>query len=315
VITPPLAARGGVGSTMLVEGRELGPDEPHGARVRSVYGDYFGTMRIPIVKGRGFTDQDRDGGLPVAIVNQTFVRQFLGDGEPIGRRIAFRDWHEFTPNPVWMTVVGVANDVKGVSLDSGDDRALYLPFVQRPVSWQRFGTIAVRTAGPPAGFIRQLKEAIWAVDPALAPNRVESLEELRATSAARERFLAVVMSLFAISAVLLVVQGLWGIVSYAVAERRREIGVRVALGAPGRNVVGLVTREALVPMAWGAAAGVGLAFLGSGLLTRAVFQVSPTDPTVLSLTVASLAAISLAASAVPAWRATKVDPLEAMKAE
>src|SRR6185503_6881638 len=110
------------------------------------------------------------------------------------------------------------------------------------------------------------------------------------------------MSLFAISALLLVVQGLWGIVSYSVAERRREIGVRVALGALDGDVVGLVTKEALRPMAAGAVVGVVLALLGSKLLTRAVFQVSPTDPLVLGLTVVALAAVAFLASAVPARR-------------
>jgi predicted permease len=315
VTTLPLFPRGGVGSAILFEGREVRPDEPTGARARSVYGDYFTAMRIPIVQGRSFTAQDREGSLPVAIVNQTFARQFFAGADPVGRRIAFRDWHEFTPGPAWMTIVGVATDVKGLTLASGDEPALYLPFVQRPVSWQRFGSLVIRTAGAPDRFARPLKEAVWAIDPSLAPTEIQTMTERRAASAGRERFLAVVMSLFAVSAALLVVQGLWGIVAYAVAGRRREIGVRVALGAVHRHVVGLMTREALRPMALGAVVGLGLALLGSRLLAGAVFQVSPTDPVVLGATLLLLVVIALLASAVPAWRATRIDPLEAMKAE
>jgi putative ABC transport system permease protein len=315
VTTLPLFPRGGVGSTMLIEGREVRPEEPTGARARAVYGDYFGAMRIPILAGRAFSLEDRDGSVPVAIVNQAFLRRFFPDRDPIGGRIAFRDWHEFTPGPVWMTIVGVATDVKGLDLATGDEPAIYIPFVQRPVSWQRFGNLVVRTDGPPGALVRPLKEAAWSVDPSLAPTDIQTMATRRARSAARERFLAVVMSLFAVSAALLVVQGLWGIVSYAVAGRRREIGVRVALGALDSDVVRLMTREAIRPMAIGAVAGLGLAVAGSRLLASAVFEVSPTDPTVLALTVLGLGGIALAASAVPAWRATLIGPLEAMKAE
>jgi putative ABC transport system permease protein len=315
VTTLPLYLAGGVGSTMLFEGRELRPDEPTGARVRAVYGDYFGAMRIQVLQGRGFTDQDRDGSLPVAVVNQRFARQFFPNQDPIGHRIAYRDWHEFTPGPVWMTIVGVVSDVKSLSLAGGDEQAIYVPYVQRPVSWQRFGSLVLRTATAPINLIPALKEAVWSVDKGLAPSAIEPMEERRSASAARERFLAVVMTLFAVSALLLVVQGLWGIVSYSVAERRREIGVRVALGALDRDVVGLVTKEALRPMAAGAVVGLGLALAGSRLLSQAVFEVSPMDPVVLGLTVAGLAAVALLASAVPARRATRIDPLEAMRAE
>ena len=135
------------------------------------------------------------------------------------------------------------------------------------------------------------------------------------TSAARERFLVVVVGLFAGSALLLVVQGLWGVVAYAVAERRREIGVRVALGALAGDVVRLVVREALAPLATGALLGLGLAVIGGRLVRGALFEVSPTDPAVLVGTVGVLLVVALVASAIPARRATRIDPLEAMRPE
>lgn len=316
VTTLPLFRRGGVGNTLLFEGRpDIAPDRPAGARIRPVYGDYFAAMRIPIVAGRAFSDADREGAPAVAIINETLARTFWSGRDPIGARIALRDWHEFTPGPVWMTVVGVARDVKAVSMAEGDEPAVYMPYLQRQVSWQRFGNLVVRAAGDPAALAPRLREAVWAVDPLLAVGRVETMQDQRRASVARERFLAVVLGLFAAAAVGLVVQGLFGVVAFAVAERRREIGVRVALGALRGNVVALVAREAMTPIVAGAAAGTALALAGGRLLRSAVFEVSPTDPVILAATVASLLLVGLAASAVPAWRATRIDPLEAMRAE
>jgi putative ABC transport system permease protein len=214
-----------------------------------------------------------------------------------------------------MTVVGVAHDIKAVSMAGRDEPAIYLPYLQRQISWLGFGSLVVRTEGDPGAFVPELKRAIWAVDGLLAPAGIEPLAERRTGSVSRERFLAVVLSLFAASAILLVIQGLSSIVAFAVAERWREIGVRVALGAARHVVVGLVTREAIAPMALGILAGTGLTLAGSQLLRQALFQVSPTDPMVLGLTVIALVAVTLLASALPAWRATRIDPLEAMKAE
>ncbi len=315
-ISLPLVPGGAVGNKVLFENRsDLTPDQPSGARIRPVYGDYFATLRLPILRGRAFLDTDRADAPPVAIINQTMARLFWGDRDPIGARIALRDWHELTPGPVWMTIVGVAEDVRSLTLADGDQAAVYMPYVQRQVSWQRFGNLVIRTTSAPGGFGPALKEAVWSVDPLLAVSRIESLEARHATSAARERFLAVVVGLFAGSALLLVVQGLWGVVAYAVAERRREIGVRVALGALAGDVVRLVVREALAPLAAGALLGLGLAVIGGRLVRGALFEVSPTDPLVLVGTVGVLLVVALAASAIPARRATRIDPLEAMRAE
>jgi len=315
-ISLPLVPGGAVGNKVLFENRpDISPDQPSGARIRPVYGDYFATLRNPIVRGRAFDDGDRADAPLVAIINQTMARQFWGDRDPIGQRIALRDWHELTEGPVWMTIVGIAQDVRSLTLADGDVLAVYMPYVQRQVSWQRFGNLVIRTASAPAGFVNGLKEAVWSVDPLLAVSEVESLELRHVTSAARERFLAWVVGLFAGSALLLVVQGLWGVVSYAVAERRREIGVRVALGALNRDVVGLVIREALSPMVVGTALGLGLAVIGGRLVRGALFEVSPTDPVILGATVGLLLLVALVASVVPARRATRIDPLEAIRAD
>ncbi|MGE0443436.1 MAG: ABC transporter permease [Gemmatimonadales bacterium] len=316
VTTLPLYVRGGIGNKLLFEGRpDLDPDAPSGVRVRPVYGDYFGAMKLPVVKGRPLAESDRAGALPVAVINESLARAFWPDRDPIGQRVALRDWHAPETGPVWMTIVGVARDVKGVSLDLPDQAALYMPYVQRQVPWQRFGSLVIRTSGDPESFRRPLAEAVWSVDPLLALGSIQTMATRRSASVARQRFLAATLALFAAAAILLVVQGLWGIVSYAVAERRREIGVRMALGAAPGSVVALVAREALLPMAAGGAVGLGIALAGGRLLESALFQVSPADPVVLAGTLILTAAIAVLASAVPAWRAAGVDPLETIRAE
>ncbi|MGE0552190.1 MAG: ABC transporter permease [Gemmatimonadales bacterium] len=312
-LSVPLVPGGAVGNVMLIAGRDVEANRWPGVRVRPVHGDYFSALKLPLVRGRVFDETDRESTQPVAAINRTLARDWWPDSDPIGARVALRDWHEFSDGPVWMTIVGVVDDVKALSLAEGDEPALYQPYAQRQVTWQRFGNLVIRTAGDPVGFERALKEAVWSVDPLLAVSQIRTLTDRRAASAGRERFLALTTALFAGSALLLVAQGLWGLVAYSVAERRREIGVRVALGAQATRVIGLVTRDLLLPTLVGAAAGLGIAIISGKWLESAIFEVSPTDPAVLAITVLVLISVVALASAIPARGATRVDPLEAIR--
>lgn len=316
IVSMPLTGAYGIGNKVLFEGRaDIPEDRPSGARGRLVYGDYFHTLTIPIVRGRAFTSQDREGSLPVAIVNESMVRQFWPGRDPIGQRIAWRDWHDPDTGPLWMTIVGVARNVKGQNLAEEDSPAIYTPYVQRQVDWQRFGDLVIRTAADPAVFAASLKKTVWSFDPLLAVGPVTSLETVRFRSAARERFNASVLSGFGIVALLLVAQGLYGIVAYAVAERRREIGVRMALGATRRNVVTLVLRHGLAPAGIGLGVGL-LAALGlTRFLESLLFGIRPTDPLVFAGIALLLPLVALGATFVPAYRAARTDPVDVIRTD
>ena len=316
VTTGPLFARGGIGTKILFDGRpDIRPDQRTGARVRFTYGDYFATLRIPVTKGRALGAGDDDRAPAVAVINATFAKAFFAGRDPIGQRIALKSWDDDTKTDFWATIVGVAGDIKGTSLAEGDEPAVYIPYVQRKIWWERFGVLGLRTEGDPAALTAALKEAVWSVDPLLTIDGIQSLGARRSAAAGRERFLAVVIGLFAILALALVVQGLWSIVAYAVEARRREFGVRMALGAKPGSVVVLALRQAVLPTGVGAVAGVALALAVTRLLRGMLFQVSPTDPGILAAAGVALPLIALAAAAVPAWRATRIDPLTAIRAE
>jgi putative ABC transport system permease protein len=315
VTTPPLEPRGGIGNRVLFF--EPPPAEPlkePGARARPVHGDYFGTLRLPIVEGRGFTSADDENAPAVSIVNRRFAKLYWPSASPVGQRIAWRDWHG-PEGPQWMTIVGVAEDVKSRSLDESDVLAVYTPYVQRQAAWQRFGTLVVRTKTEPHALARSIQEAVWSVDPTLPLAEVRTLEERRSQLAGPQRFNALALGLFAAVTLLIAVQGLYALLAYVVELRRREMGVRLALGARGRDVAGLVLRQGLGLVAGGLVAGVGLALAFARVLRGLLFEVAPTDPTTYAIAVATLLATGLVASGLPARRASRVDPAVTLREE
>ena len=316
VTTGPLYPRGGIGSKLLFDGRpDIDPARPSGTRVRFTYGDYFATLKIPVTRGRALGPADDDRAPPVAVINASLAEAFFAGHDPIGQRVALKSWDDEAKSDFWVTIVGVAGDIKGLTLAQGDTPAIYIPYVQRKIWWERFGVLAIRTEGNPAALTAALKQAVWSTDPLLTIDGIQPLTVRRSAAAARERFVAVVIGLFALLSLALVAQGLWSIVAYAVEARRREFGVRMALGAKPWSVVRLAIRHAAVPVGIGAVAGVGLALGLTRLLRSMLFQVSPTDPAILATAAALLPLIALAAAAVPAWRAAQIDPLAAIRAE
>jgi predicted permease len=312
VITPPLSPRGGIGSPLkfATPPDQMRTDNP-GARVRLVHGDYFGTLRLPIREGRALAASDTEGTLPVAVVNERLAREFWPGRSPIGERLSF-GW---TDAPHWLTIVGVAGDLKGTQVTAKDSLTVYAPYVQRVTDWQRWGTLVVRTRVEPHTLARPLKEAVWSVDPTLTPDQVVTVEDRRAEQTAQQRFNALALVSFAAVALLVALQGVYALLAYAVEERRREIGVRMALGATGGDVLRLVLGRGLRLAALGLAGGLLLAFSLGRTLESLLFGVAPTDAITFLAAASLLGVTALVACTLPAWRASRVDPIAVLRAE
>ena len=334
VITPPLSPRGGIGSPILFADKpDQMPVEAPGARVRLVVGDYFGTIGLPIREGRNFDDRDVPEGLPVAIVNERFAREFWPGRSAIGQRVSFR----WTREPRWLTIVGISGDLKGTRVTDEDSRTVYAPYLQRNTDWQRWGTIVIKGRAPdvsaertvvnerggasprraidPHALVAPLKRAVWAVDPTLTLDQVQTIAERRAVQTGQQRFNALAVAAFAAVALLVALQGIYALLAYAVEERRREIGVRIALGATTRDLLRLVVGRGLRLAAMGLAGGLALALaLGHGLRSL-LFEVGPTDPLTFVAVAALLGVTAFLACSIPAWRASRVDPMTALRTE
>jgi putative ABC transport system permease protein len=304
VTTPPLEPRGGLGGAILVEGW-TGDSQPS-ARVRFVYGDYFGAARIPMVRGRALRPGD-DSGAPVAVVNERFVARYLPDGNPLGRRIAFRDFGDAS-GPYWMTVVGVARDIKARTLATPDQQCVFAPFLQRRIDWNVWGTVVVRGTGDPAALAPAVRAAVRAADPDVPLQDVQTLADKVVRAAAPQRFNARVVSAFGAVALALSLQGLYGLLAFVVERSRREIGVRLSLGARGSDVARLVGARGLRLAALGLAFGLPAGYVLARAASSVLFGVTPADPAVYAVAAVALITTALAASLVPARQAARLDP-------
>jgi predicted permease len=274
----------------------------------SVADDYFRVMRIPIVRGRTFDAQDVSGGPPSIIINDRMATRFWGEVNPIGQRI------RFSPRQPWMTVVGVAGDVKarGPSDEDGD---LEIYQSMRQQGYGGSSTVVIRTAGDPRNLERAIRSEVNALDPRLPISSFSPVEALMAETLAAPRFSLGLMTGFAGVALVLAAIGLYGVMSYTVAQRTQEIGVRIALGGAAGDIVGLVTRSGLTLTGIGLALGI-LAALGlTRFLQKMLFEISPLDPATFGGVAGLLAVIGAVACYVPARRAAKVDPMVALRAE
>jgi putative ABC transport system permease protein len=274
------------------------------AHLFQVSDGYFETMRIPIASGRPFNAFDRTGTEPVAIVSEAAVARFWGSANPVGSRV------RFSPQAPWMTVVGVAGDVRHRRLDEPPQPMLYRPFEQASSLTLAF---LMRTAGSAPGLADAVSREVRAVDPTLPVYAPRTMDDLLAGAVAQRRFLMRVLILFGGAAIVLALVGIYGVISYAVAQRTREIGIRVAIGARRGQVLGLVLRQGLTHAGAGMAAGVVLAVGLARLLTSQLFGVEPFDPLTLGAVLTLMALVALAAVAIPARRAARVDPIVALR--
>jgi predicted permease len=279
---------------------------------QQVTSGYFETMKIPLVKGRGFNDADIAGG-GVAVINETMAKTFYSKTDPIGRRVRPSGPSDTLP---WYTIIGVAKDVKQGGLDQKVGTEIYLNIDQGPrISGGAPGALnfVVRSTRPLVEIGPAIQTTVRSMDPGLPVVRLRSMDAVFADSVSRQRFLSQLLAVFALVALTLAAIGTYGVLSYLVTERRREIGIRVALGATAGGIVRMVLRQGLTISGIGVIVGV-LGALGFARLTRSLlFGVSPTDPATYAAVGAVIMLVALIACLVPAQRAMRVDPLEAIR--
>jgi len=304
-----LPFQGGPDGSFEIEGRPL-PADPHlypDAEYRMITPDYFKVFGIPILRGRAFAGDDQRSAQQVAIVNQSFEKQFFPAGDPLGKRIRFMG---FDRKPRFMTIIGVVPDVRSFGLNKPARSEVYADYFQHADSAMDV-TLVVRG---PGSLQSRIESIVTSLNRSTAVN-FESMDALISGSIARERFQTALLGLFAGCALLLAVVGIYGLLSYAVTRRTCEMGVRMALGANSRRIVRLVMGQGGLLVT----AGVALGLLGSLIATRALramlYQVKTTDASALLAVVAGFAAAALVASYLPARRASQIDPSEALRAE
>lgn len=268
---------------------------------------YFRTMGLELVRGREFTASDDQEATRVIIVNETLERDYFG-GNAIGRRLNVND----PENPVWREIVGVVKDIKNFGIRAESRNAMYLPYAQAPTTFM-FTTL--KTTGDPAAMTATISAEIARLDPDVALASVEPMEEVVSSSLETERFTATLLGGFAMVALLLAVIGLYGVVSFSVSTRLREMGVRIALGAPGGEIRGLILRWALGLAVLGILIGAVGAFSLTRLLDDMLFEVAPTDVPTFLFVAGLMATAAMVASLVPAIRATRVDPIDVLRSE
>jgi putative ABC transport system permease protein len=296
----------------IIENRPpIAPGDEPDLETRSVMGDYFKVMQIPLKSGRSFGPQDFDDQSPLTgIANESLVKQYFQNEDPIGKRIRWAS----DPGNRWMTIVGVVGDVKHFGLDLPELPAFYTPYTQI-ASWKRWMSVAARTQADPASMSAAIKKEIWKVDSQLPITRQETMNAVAAESFAARRFNMSLLTLFAALALVLAAIGIYGVMSYAVTQRTQEIGIRMALGANGYDVLKLVLRNGLTLVIIGVAIGLGGAIALTRLMVTLLFGVTPTDALTIGVVSGVLIAVALLACFIPARRATKVDPLVALRYE
>jgi putative ABC transport system permease protein len=297
-------------SSLFIEGRETAPGAAPPVLRHYVATGHFTTLGIPLIRGRSFTAQDIAGRPRVAIISEAAAKRFWPGEDPIGRRVRFA---ADNPEDASAEIVGIVGDVMYEPLDTGPNQnSFYTPYAQFTYSWRQY---FVRTAGDPLSLVGPIRHAVRGVDPDVPLTEVQSLRSLIGASWKRQRFDAVFFGIFALLALGLAVSGIYAVVSYAVGQRTREMGIRIALGSRPRNVVKLVVSEGLTYPAIGAAAGLLLAWGAASVLRASLYGIGASDPRVIGSVMLLLFLAAVGACLIPARRATRVDPCEAMRAE
>jgi putative ABC transport system permease protein len=293
----------------LPEGR---PEPPDGEEVRGnwdvVQPGYFATMGLPMLAGRDFSDADDESSIPVMIVNREFARLMFGStDEALGKRV--RSWRD---ENIYREIVGIVDNVRYFGAGDEIRGVVYVP--HRQTTWRSMA-VAVRTAGRPRDVAGAVRATVRDFDPNVALASFTTMEQIFDDSVAERRFASTLLTTFAALALLLAAMGIYGVLSYAVAQRNREFGVRMALGAQAGDVRTMVLREAGISVLIGAGLGLAGALAITRVLSGLLFGVTATDPLTFGVVIAVLVVTALAASWVPALRATRVDPMQAMRPE
>jgi predicted permease len=304
--------------SMVVEGAPRTPENGEDALYNVVGNDYLKTMGIPLIAGRNFTDSDTDKGPHVAIVNETLARRFFPNSSPIGHRFCLCDADPAhgQPGPFDIEIVGVARDSRTVSLGEDQHMVAYFPYAQRV---QYFGNLVVRSGLSSEVLAPAVRRAIAQANPEIAVASARPVTEIVEASISTQRTVGVLSAIFAGLAVFLAAIGVYGLISYSVARRTHEIGIRLALGADAGKVTWMVVRESLMLLAAGLAVGLpvalGIARGLSQLLEGQLYKVSTVDPVTFAAAACVVCVMTLCAAWAPARRAARVDPIEALRCE
>ncbi|MEK6410812.1 MAG: ABC transporter permease [Acidobacteriota bacterium] len=293
-----------------IEGRPV----PTGAEaievpLDSISPSYFRAMGIPLLRGREFDDRDVDGATPVVIINQTFANRFFEGEDPIGKRFVYGGP---APQNPWITIVGVVADMRRTGFDKAPRPETFLPEAQNP---DNALTIVARTATDPASFAGALRNEVWAIDKDQSVYDIKTMHQTLSEKMSQRRFNMLLLGVFAAVALTLAAVGIYGVMSYSVTQRSHEIGIRIALGAQRGDVLKLIVGQGITMALIGVSIGLGAAFVLTRLMSTLLFGVSATDPITFGAIALVLTGVALVASLVPAHRATKVDPMAALRYE
>jgi predicted permease len=292
--------------SLVVEGYQANEGERVGGEVTWISPDYFKTLSIPLIQGRDFSDSDRTGAPKVTLVNEKFAQKYFGTASPIGKRIGT----EGTPD---ITIIGLVKDAKYTTMRTAIKPHFYLPVAQEP----RLPDMAmhIKTKGDPNLTVEQLRSVVKTLDPHLPLYNIKTLTSEIDESLVQERMLSWLTTAFAVLATLLTALGLYGVLTFSVARRTREIGIRVALGAQRRDVFRLIMTRGFIITGVGAIVGIGVSIASSRLIETLLFGVTPNSISTLIAVSVGLVVVALLACYIPARRATKVDPLIALRYE
>ncbi len=320
----PGVARASFGGSLPFDGWDIGqgftvvgdpapdPANQPSAHYQITGTGFFDTLGIPIVRGRAFGDADTATSLPVCIVSDAFVRRYARGRDPLTLQVRVDAMSFQGPTPVTRQVVGVARQVLETPADTGDATQIYVPVAQNPWFWS---TLSVRTLVPPDTMQPAIAAAVARVDKSLAVAQVRTIDEIAAQATAQPRFRARLVALFASLALIVAAVGVAGLLAFSVQHRRRELAVRMALGARGSDVMRLVLGEVIGVLGAGTALGLIGAAASTRVLDSLLFRVTPLDPLTFAAAPAALCVAALIASAAPAWRAVRTDPAVALRVE
>lgn len=298
--------------SFAIEGRPVPPQDEPSADFFTTGVGYFRTMGIPLIKGREFNDRDKHGSTPVIIITQTFARQHFPGEDPIGKRIEPGISSIEGEDSMMREIVGIVGDVRNRALSTEPRAAYYVPLTQVPFSQM---VAVTKTTGEPHSLIPAVTRVVNAMDQDVPLFGVKSMEEYLSASVAAPRFSTTLLSIFAGVALVLTIVGLYGVMSYSVAQRTNEIGIRLALGAQSRDVLLMVVKNGSGLILIGLAIGLGAAYALTRWMASLLFGVKANDPLTFAAVSVLLAIVALIACYVPALRATKVDPMEALRCE
>jgi putative ABC transport system permease protein len=308
----PLAWKGGT-SGFYPEGLKAPiPGMAYDANHRQVSTNYLKAMNIPLRQGRYFESRDNAQSLPVAIINETMARQYWPGENVLGRRFKLGDPDEDTP---WIEIVGIVGDVRQMGIDEPVKAEMYLSYQQIDNIWYIPRDLAIRTTGETSNLVGAVRQIIREVDPDQPVSNVATMAEVLGTEAAQRRMGMIMLAGFAALALLLASLGIYGILAYFVTQHTNEIGVRQALGATPRNILFLVLRKGMALTLLGVAIGLGASFALTRLMSSLLFGVKAADPLTFVTVPLLLALVALVACLVPALRATRIDPLVALRYE